>query len=431
MRDGVGVARRSQLVAGRARATNICRLRDHALRSRERSGEQSDVPVSRRRLRWAAVSVALAASLAVDPASTQTAFSSAHARRQHVLRMTSSQPSSSRPRAVATPLVFGVYPGGAAGTVGPAGQTRPEVPEARRQALRKLRGGGRPFVLHLYESYTQPSDAMAIPPWLASQIAAYTADDFHIELVLAYRPTDPSGDVSGFADFVRARVRQLTPNPAIAHLQVTNEANVAAAPDAADGAYPGARDALVQGVIAAKDEVRRRGRGGLEIGFNWAYQRGPAEAAFFSSLGAAGGRAFADAVDWVGVDAYPGTWGPALAAGDPAAAIRSATLDAMRTLRRTLLPRAGLSHAKLHFSESGYPTGPGRSEKMQQTMVRAAVRTVAAARSAYGVTDYRWFDLRDADSTDKSFESHYGLTRDDYSPKPAFFTYRDLIARHG
>jgi hypothetical protein len=103
----------------------------------------------------------------------------------------------------------------------------------------------------------------------------------------------------------------------------------------------------------------------------------------------------------------------------------------MRTLRRTLLPRAGLSRASLHFSESGYPTGSGRSEAMQQTVLSAAVRAVAAARVTYGVTDYRWFDLRDADTTDTSFESHYGLMRDDYSPKPAFFTYRDLIARLG
>jgi hypothetical protein len=375
--------------------------------------------------------VGLAASLGAGPTSAPTAFSSAEAGRHDVPRVSSHQSSSSRPRAATTPLVFGVYPGGAAGTVGPAGETRPEVPEARRQALRQLRGGARPFVLHLYDSYTRPSDAAAVPPWLATQIADHTADGFHIELVLAYRPADPSGDVAGFTDFVRARVRQLAPNRRVVNLQVTNEANVAGAPNAADGAYPGARDALVRGVIAAKDEARRRGRGGLRIGFNWAYQRGAAEAAFFSSLRATGGRAFADAVDWVGVDAYPGTWGPALKAGDPAAAVRSATIDAMRTLRRKHLPRAGLSKARLHFSESGYPTGSGRSEAMQRTVLRAAVRAVAAARRSYGVTDYRWFDLRDAHTADPSFESHYGLTRDDYSPKPAFFTYRDLIARLG
>jgi hypothetical protein len=389
------------------------------------------MPISRCDVRWLFVLLALLASPAIGPAAAQTTLSRDDPRPDQPPVMTTPDASVGPSHAGSEPLVFGVYPGGAAGAVGPAGETRPENPAARSDKLRALRGGVRPFVVRLYESYTRRSDAAAVPPWLAAQIAGYTADDFEVELVLAYRPGDPSGDVAGFVDFVRARVRQVAADHGVTILQVTNEANVAGARDAADGAYPGARDALVRGVIAAKDEARRRGRAALRIGSNWAYQRGAAEAAFFSSLRATGGSAFVHAVDWVGVDAYPGTWGPALPPGDLASAVRSATVDAMRTLRRALLPRAGLSRASLHFAESGYPTGPGRTEAMQQTVLRSAVRTVAAGRAAYGVTDYRWFDLRDADTADPSFESHYGLMRDDYSPKPAFFTYRDLIAKLG
>jgi hypothetical protein len=36
--------------------------------------------------------------------------------------------------------------------------------------------------------------------------------------------------------------------------------------------------------------------------------------------------------------------------------------------------------------------------------------------------------LRDADSSSSSFESQYGILHDDYSPKPAFSVYRDLVA---
>ena len=75
------------------------------------------------------------------------------------------KPSRRRP----APLVFGIYPGGAAGTVGPAGRTIPEQAPLRQAALEQLRGGDWRFVLHLYDSYTQPSDAAAVPPWLASQ----------------------------------------------------------------------------------------------------------------------------------------------------------------------------------------------------------------------------------------------------------------------
>ena len=329
------------------------------------------------------------------------------------------------------PLVFGIYPGGAAGTVGPAGEVRPEVAELRLQALRTLRGGTRPFVVHLYDSYTEPADAAALPEWLSSQIAAYTAEGFDVELVLTYRPKRPTGDVAGFARFVRSRVRQLGGNPNVTHLQVTNEANVDGAPNAADGAYPGARTALVRGVIAAGDEARSRGVQHLRIGFNWAYQLGRSERAFFSSLWRIGGKRFATAVDWVGLDSYPGTWGPALAAGDLASGVRTATLAAIGLLREDLLPRARLAGAELHVSESGYPTGPGRTEAMQEEALRAAVQAVAEVAAAQRVTGYRWFDLRDADSASPSFESRYGLMRDDYSAKPAFTAYRDLIATLG
>ena len=92
-------------------------------------------------------------------------------------------------------------------------------------------------------------------------------------------------------------------------LQITNEANfIPFSPDSSDSAYRGARDALVQGVIAAKDEALRLGYGQLEIGFNWAYRNEPAsEAAFWAHLRDTGGRRFVEAVDWVGLDAYPGT----------------------------------------------------------------------------------------------------------------------------
>jgi hypothetical protein len=331
--------------------------------------------------------------------------------------------------AAARPLVFGIYPGGGAGTVGPAGETRPEVPELRRRSLLALRPAGRPFVVRLYDEYHRASDADAVAPWLASQIAGYASDGFKIELVLPYRPNDPRGDVDGFVRFVRARVAQLGPNPALTDLQVTNEVNITAAPAAADGSYPGALDALVRGVVAAGDAAGTGGFRQLRVGFSWADQPGPSQEAFFASLRERGGAPFAAAVDWVGADAYPGTWGPALPAGRLATAVRRATIRTMRRLRRELMPRAGLRRARIHFSESGYPTGPGRTAAMQRTVMDAAIRTVARYRETYGVTDLRWFDLRDADSSNASFESQYGLTRDDYSPKPAFFTFRALVRR--
>lgn len=333
---------------------------------------------------------------------------------------------------VGVPVEFGIYPGGGAGAVNGRGEPRPEDPELRQQALDQLRPDGRPFVVHLYDAYTRPADADAVPAWLLSQIDGFTARGLRVELVLRYRPNASAGDIDGYEKFVRSRVRQLGSNTGVTSLQIGNEVNVEVAPDAADGAYTGARRALVRGVIAARHEARRTGAAQLAIGFNWANENGPASRAFFSSLKKTGGKTFARSVDWVGVDAYPGTWGPALPAGDLASAVRKDTKALLRRLRSSLLPAAGLRAAPLVIAESGYPTDHvERSERDQATVMRAAVETVVAQRKRYGVVGYRWFDLRDADSSVPSFESQYGLMRDDYSPKAGFSVYRDLVARHG
>lgn len=333
---------------------------------------------------------------------------------------------------IGAPIEFGIYPGGGAGAVNGRGEPRPEDPMLRQHALDQLRPKGRPFVVHLYDAYTRPADSDAVPSWLLGQINSFTDRGLRVELVLRYRPNASAGDIGGFEDFVRSRVRQLGPNPSVTSLQIGNEVNVEVAPDAADGAYAGARRALVRGVIAARDEVRRTGFAQLAVGFNWANENGPASRAFFAALRKSGGKTFARSVDWIGIDAYPGTWGPSLPAGDLASAVRKDTTGLLRRLRSSLLPAAGLNGTPLIFAESGYPTDHAkRSERDQAAVIRAAVETVVAQRKRFGVVGYRWFDLRDADSSVPSFESQYGLMRDDYTPKFGFSVYRDLIARHG
>jgi hypothetical protein len=93
------------------------------------------------------------------------------------------------------------------------------------------------------------------------------------------------------------------------------------------------------------------------------------------------------------------------------------------------MPLSGIPRmVPLRVTENGYPTGPGRTEATQVTVMKASIQAVYRVRLAYNVAGYRWFDLRDADSSSSSFESQYGLMRDDYSPKPAFGVYRALVA---
>jgi hypothetical protein len=328
------------------------------------------------------------------------------------------------------PLVFGIYPGGAAGTVGPSGATMAENPELRLAALRQLRPAHHQFVLRLYAGYMGPGGYSANQQ-VGAEIGAYGRAGFQTELALAYRPADggSSADVAGFAQFVRATLKALGREPGFVWLQVTNEANAGGAPNAADGYYNGAPDALVQGVIAAGEVVRRDHLSHVKVGFNWAYQTDAAQRAFWGHLGEAGGRRFVASVDWVGLDVFPGTWGPALGEGDLAAATGRFMDVALTRLRSIYMPLAGIPRSvPLVITENGYPTGPGRTTSMQITVMRAAVTAVYRGRRGYNITGYRWFDLRDADSSSSSFESQYGLMRDDYSPKPAFEVYRKLVA---
>jgi len=331
-------------------------------------------------------------------------------------------------------LRFGIYPGGGAGSVNPKAPSRPEDPVRRLASLQTL-AGSNPFVVRLYTAWTGVAAADDVATWLDAEIAGYAAAGLQIELVVRYKPVAAGGSApAAFADYVRGIVRRYGPDERFVSLQVTNEANMPGAPDASDGAFPGAAQALVDGVVAAKDQVRHDGLDHVRIGFSWAYDERPlASGDFWATLGRLGGRAFADAVDWVGLDSYPGTWAPQLPLSDLLPGLAAAAVkDSARSLRECFMPMAGLgSSTTIHVAENGFPTGPGRSEELQAQVLAAMVRGVDAIRDRYGISDYRWFDLRDSATADPSIESQYGITRDDYSPKPAFTAYRDLIAGHG
>ncbi|XAY04307.1 hypothetical protein DSM112329_01140 [Paraconexibacter sp. AEG42_29] len=334
-------------------------------------------------------------------------------------------------------LRFGIYPGGAAGSVEGKPDPAPEDPVARLAALELLRPTNGRLGVHIYTAYT--GDAAAdegTALWMDGEIAAYTAAGFDVELVVRYKPEGlaRAQAVTGFARFVRATVRRYGGNARFTSLQVTNEANLTGAPDASDGAFAGATDALVAGVIAAKAEVRETNFAQVQVGFNWASDARPAAStAFWKALADQGGAAFADAVDWVGLDAYPGTWFPALDVSSLLPGLAGAALDsALATVRGCHMPAAGLgTDIPIHVSENGYPTGPGRSPATQSRVLEEMVRAVARRAAAYNVSDYNWFDLRDSRSDHPHLESQYGLLRDDYSLKPAFSTYRRLIGELG
>jgi hypothetical protein len=325
-----------------------------------------------------------------------------------------------------TALRFGIYPGGPAGQLGPvpAGSVKEDQGKIF-DALGRLRPPGGPFTVHLYRAYLSDADDAKEEKQQRRLVDLYTAAGYGVEIVIRYRRDD---DVAGFVSFVRGVVRRFGANPLVRGFQVTNEVNFAVSPDSSDGAYSGSRDALVQGVIAAKDEARSLGYSQVRIGFNWVYRMDPGtEDSFWSHLRDAGGPRFVAAVDWVGLDAYPGTFFPPRTAP---ATTGDFVVDALSELRKCFLPQAGIpATTPIHVEENGYPTGPDRSYDDQRAAAESMLGALDTYGRTYNVTDYFWFDLRDADSSSPNFQQQYGVMRDDYSPKPAFDTLRETFAR--
>ncbi|HSI85385.1 MAG TPA: hypothetical protein VK970_16485 [Candidatus Methylacidiphilales bacterium] len=77
------------------------------------------------------------------------------------------------------------------------------------------------------------------------------------------------------------------------------------------------------------------------------------------------------------------------------------------------------------INEGGFHTLMPGGERAQAILL---VKKIALS-AAQGVRAYFWYDLRDDGEDAKETEHHFGLTRRDFQPKPAFAAYREMI-RH-
>ena len=324
-------------------------------------------------------------------------------------------------------LRFGITPGVQTGQLGtgPVPPRTPEEPSHQLAALALLRPANGPFVLRLHRFFWSEGEA-GVQRFLALA-KRYTANGYLVELQLRYHPSaQQEGDIPAWVRHVRDVVDRFGPNPRVVGIQVTNEVNLAISKDSSDGGYAGAKDALISGVEAAKGEARRRGFNQLEIGFNWAYRSDPgSEDSFWNYLRDHGGPAFVRSLDWVGVDAYPGTFfPPVVSPGGETGAL----VNAFSSFRCYAATPGIPATVPIHVEENGWPTGPGRGYDRQLEALDTMVHAVNDYRGTFNISDYRWFDLRDSDTTSPNFQQQYGLMTDEYQPKPAFDRYRTLVA---
>ncbi len=308
-------------------------------------------------------------------------------------------------------VLFGVYPGGGNGELG---YVAPPSPDRIINSLNQLRGS-QPFSVHLYTAwswYDQQS--------LDADIARYTGAGYSVTLTIKYSPpSGREGDANGFAGFVRTIVDRYGKNAGVERFVIGNEINVANGnPDSSDGPIPGVRDATIQGVIAARQELQKIGSR-AEVGTDVAVLDRNADAQFLQELTRQGGASFAAAISFIGINVYPGLWpaGTGDAYGDMTTYLQNA---------RYAIDAAGLgSTVKIRVLENGFPT---LDDAEQASRLNGFVRAVCDNAASLGITGYTWFDLWDANSASNSIYGHYGLLRSDLSAKPSFSRYQQSIA---
>jgi hypothetical protein len=326
------------------------------------------------------------------------------------------------PRA-AQPLRFGVTPQ-PAGSVGVAQQDGPPPDEAALdRAMTDLRVPGRALVVHLSRLFL--SDGEPGIARLAALTDHYAALGLGVEVQIRYHPAPgQEGDQPAWAAFVRRAATVLARRRALVALAVVNEPNLPISPNTSDGTFAGVREAIVRGVVAAREALDAAGRRDVAVGFTFAWRwLPPTDRAFWQELGARATPAFRAALGYVGLQVYPGlVWPPVPLPGRSAG---EEMVEAAALVRTCMMPLAGLgAGVGLWVTENGYATNLARTEAGQAAKLHRVSGTL-------GITDYRWFNLRDNDSDGLDLFSAVGLLRDDHSRKPAFGALRESIAAVG
>jgi hypothetical protein len=377
------------------------------------------IPVTRVSALMAAVAAVVAAALALAalPAPAPARAPSC---------LTATPPAVQRP---AHRLRFGITPQ-LAGTVGEGqGSVLPEDAAQRDAALGALKPRRRDVVIRLNRLFE--SDGRKGIERFARRARHYGRLGFEVESQVRYHPKPgQEGRLKVWRRFVRRASRALGRVPATVSLTITNEVNLPISANTSDGAYDRAVEAIVAGVPAARRALDQVGRADVSLGFSYAYRYIPsADVAFWQDVGAAATPRFRRALDYVGVQMYPGLFYPPVLMNQTAG---QAALEGLTLVRDCYMPLAGLgAGTEIWVSENGYATNLGHSEARQASELADTVRRIHLYSGQLGISDYRYFNLRDNRPDGTDLFDDVGLLRADYTRKPAFAAYRRLIRRYG
>lgn len=327
---------------------------------------------------------------------------------------------------ISSGLIFGVYPFSVAGTptglaVGPKDDY-----EKIYSALKELQGPEKSLLPRTYVVYVGPESVNKVLSYVERYVNLGVKWGFKWDMALGFQ--DAGMELDGWLELIRAIIRQYS--FALDSLQITGEANLTFT----EGSKPNVQNALVQGVIAAKEETEAANVQ-VNIGFAAVPDHfGQVVPDFWESIFQLGGRIFVESLDYVGYNFYTDVFEKSIDLKDIPASVEYV----LRRFREKNLKTAHIPESvPIRITENGWPTGKhpftgeDRSYEHQAKVLEAIIRTVYALRQELNITHYELFGLRDADSSINDLFHQFGIMRDDYTPKPAFYTFQRLIQELG
>jgi hypothetical protein len=328
---------------------------------------------------------------------------------------------------ISSGLTFGIYPLSVAGTPFGLAAGPEDNYEKIQVALEDLRGECKKLFPRNYLIYT--------PEWeskMFSNADRFLATGLLGDLVLGCgdwtHDQEQSIDIDRWLGFIRKVISQYGSH--LASLQITNEPNLSFM----EGSKPYILKALVEGVITAKEETWERNLP-IKVGFGSVPESPVAVPHFWENLAQFGGNTFINSVDFVGHNFYVDVFDERLLSLEE---IPVAVERILRNLREIDLIRAGIpASVPIRVTENGWPTGKNpvanivRSYEQQANVLETIIRTIYNLRRELNISHYELFGLRDADCSKEDLFHQYGIMRDDYTQKPAFETFKNLINELG
>jgi hypothetical protein len=315
-------------------------------------------------------------------------------------------------------LTFGIYYGGTVESSSELALGKPDCPDEVNRALDRLQSG-RPFLVRTYIRFTgcEGDDITEEMP-SAEDLARYISNGRKLDLVISN--WDRTGNMARWGRFIEQAVEKYGEH--VQNLQICDEPNLFEYPG--DGRFGYSVWAVLSGVQTAREALRKRGFQAA-VGFNSVPNFGINDA-FWHEIRDEIGPEFLNALDYVGLNMYVDVTEPVVGH------VEDAVEETLTRFRNETLARAGIpATVPLHISENGWPTGPNRFYTRQADVLESIVKKIYDLRNSLNITQFELYSLRDADTGNPEFRRQFGIMRDDYTPKPAFETYRRLIQELG